>query len=270
MTDTVNKTAAPAEQGTDAPSVVKQPVNLSFEGFDFSSVDIGLESMLRHGVHFGHLKSRLHPSMRSFVYLTRNNINIINLEKTHDSLVRAGKFLEGVAREGKPIVFVGMKNHTHGFVRSLAEKLGQPFVTDRWLGGTLTNFDVIRDRAKYLCDTEEKLGKGEFERYTKLERQKKTEEVERLNKRMGGIKNLRVLPGAIVIADGKEAKLAIHEAHTVGIPVVAITDTNTDASTVEYPIPGNDDALSSLRLLLGYLGKTVSEAKKAEPAKSEK
>lgn len=270
MTDNVTLSAAPAEQGADTPAVEKKPVELSFEGFDFSSVDTGLESMLKHGVHFGHLKSRLHPSMRPFVYLTRNNLNIINLEKTGEYLDRAGKFLEGVAKEGKPILFVGMKKHTHGFIRSLAERLGQPFVTERWLGGTLTNFEVIRKRTKYLCDTEEKIEKGEFERYTKLERQKKAEEVERLNRRMGGIKNMRVLPGAVVIADGKEAKLAISEAHAVGIPVVAIMDTNADAASVEYPVPGNDDALSSQRLLLGALGKVVSGAAKAEKPEERK
>jgi len=254
MTDTVKT--------VDASVVGKNPVHLGFEEFDFSAVNTGLESMLRHGVHFGHLKSRLHPSMRPFVHMTRNNLNIIDLERTSEYLDRATVFLAGVVREGKPVLFVGMKKHTHGFVCSLAERLGQPYVIDRWLGGTLTNFSVIRDRAKYLRETEEKLGKGEFEMYTKFERQKKSEEVERLNRKMGGIKGLRDLPGALVIADGKEGKLAIREARAIGIPVVAIMDTNADAASVEYPVPGNDDALSSLRLLLGAIGKTLEGLKK--------
>ncbi len=260
MTDTVNKTA-------EAPAAEKKPVALSFEEFDFSSVDTGLESMLRAGVHFGHLKSRLHPTMRPFVHATRNNLNIVDLERTAEYLERATAFLEGVAKAGKPILFVGMKKHTHGFVRSLAERLGQPYVIDRWLGGTLTNFKVIRDRARYLRETEEGLEKGEFGMYTKFERQKKAEEVERLNKKMGGIKTLRDLPGAVVIADGKEGKLAIREARAMKVPVVAIMDTNADAASVEYPVPGNDDALSSLRLLLGSIGKVLEGVKPAAPKK---
>lgn len=263
ITENVEKTT-----DSDAPVVDSQPVHLSFEEFDFSSVDTGLESMLKSGVHFGHLKSRLHPSMRPFVHLTRNNLNIIDLEKTNEYLERATSFLSGVVRARKPVLFVGMKKHTHGFIRSLAERVGEPFVVDRWLGGTLTNFKVIRDRAKYLSETAEKLEKGEFDMYTKLERLKKSEEVERLEKKMGGIKGLRDLPGALVVADGKEAKLAIREARAMGIPVVAIMDTNADAASVEYPIPGNDDALSSQRLLLGAIGRAVSEAKETAAKES--
>jgi len=255
MTDTVR----PAE----APAAEKKPAQLSFETFDFATVDTGLESMLRHGVHFGHLKSRLHPSMRPFVHATRNNLNIVDLERTGEYLDRATAFLGSVAASGKPILFVGMKRHTHGFVRSLADRLGQPYVVDRWLGGTLTNFAVIRDRARYLRETEERLEKGGLGMYTKFERQRKADEVERLNRKMGGIKHLRDLPGAIVIADGKEAGLAIREARATGVPVVAIMDTNADAASVEYPIPGNDDALSSLRLLLGAIGKALQSVKPA-------
>lgn len=238
---------------------------LSFTEFDFSGLDRSLESMLKSGVHFGHLKSRLHPRMADFVFLTRQNINIIDLEKTDEYLGRAGEFLASVAKSGKPILFVGMKKHTHVFVKSLAERLGEHYVIDRWLGGTLTNFSCIRKRTTYLCDTEEKLERGAFNMYTKFERQKKLEEVERLKRRMGGIKNMKELPGAIVIADGKEAKIVVDEARAMGVPVVAIIDTNADPSAVEYPIPGNDDALSSLRFLLGSLGKTIFEAKHSSP-----
>ncbi|NTW46234.1 MAG: 30S ribosomal protein S2 [Candidatus Moranbacteria bacterium] len=232
-----------------------------FETFDFSALDTGFEAMLAAGVHFGHLKSRLHPSMRPLVFMTRQNVNIIDLGKTSEYLERAGKFLAETAKAGKPILFVGMKKHTHPFVLSLAKRLGEPYVIERWLGGTLTNYSVIRNRTRYFRETEEKLEKGEFQMYTKFERQRLLEEVERLRKRMGGIKEMRELPGAVVVADGKEGKLAIREAHALGIPVVAIIDTNADATQVEYPVPGNDDALSSLRLLLGALGKAVAETK---------
>ncbi len=247
------------------PTVQTGPSEAPFESFDFSTLDTGLEAMLAAGVHFGHLKSRLHPSMREFVFLTRQNINIIDLEKSKRFLDRAGAFLAETAKAGKPILFVGMKKHTHPFILSLAKRLGEPYVIERWLGGTLTNYSVIRTRTKYFRETEEKLERGEFQMYTKFERQRKLEEVERLRKRMGGIKEMRELPGAVVVADGKEGKLAISEAHALGIPVVAIIDTNANATEVEYPIPGNDDALSSLRLLLGSLGKAVAAAKSVAP-----
>ncbi len=258
MEEKVEEAGSAAEKKSVSPMKA-----LSFVGFDFSKFDNSLESMLKSGVHFGHLKSRLHPRMTDFVFMTRQNINIINLEKTDEYLTRASAFLASVAKTGKPILFVGMKKHTHVFVKTLAERLGEPYVIDRWLGGTLTNFSCIRKRTAYLCDTEEKFERGALNMYTKFERQQKLEEVARLNKRMGGIKNMKELPGAIVIADGKEAKIVIHEARAVGIPVVAIIDTNADPSSVEYPVPGNDDALSSLRFLLSALGKSVAAAKES-------
>lgn len=258
--------SAKAESTKKVKAVVSPMMGLSFEKFDFAAFDDSLEAMLKAGVHFGHLKSRLHPRMADFVFLTRQNINIIDLEKTKAYLDRASDFLVSVVKSGKPVIFVGMKKHTHLLVQSLAERLGEPYVIDRWLGGTLTNYSVIKGRTSYLRDTEEKLEKGEFQMYTKFERQRKMEEVERLEKRMGGIKNMRELPGAIVIADGKEAKIVIREAHATGVPVVAIIDTNADPSSVEYPIPGNDDALSSLRYLLGSIGRSISSVKAAKAA----
>jgi len=228
---------------------------------DFSKVTVSPEDLLKAGVHFGHLKSRRHPKMDEYIYTTRKNINIINLEKTAEKLHTAGTFLASVVKSGKPILFVGMKTQTQETVQSLAKRLGESYVIDRWLGGTLTNFSCIHSRAKYLNDTHEKLEQGAFKKYTKFEQAKKNEEVEKLEKKVGGIKNMMQLPGALVIADVKEASLVIFEARKMNIPVVGIVDTNTDPSFVDYPIPGNDDALSSLRILLGYLGKVISETK---------
>lgn len=232
-----------------------------FASFDFAKIDASLEGLLKAGVHFGHLKSRRHPKMDEYIYTTRKNINILNLEKTAEKLKTAGKFLAEVTRNGKPILFVGMKKQTQDTVQSLAMRLGESYVIDRWLGGTLTNFSCINSRAKYLNETQDKLLQGEFKKYTKFEQAKKSEEVEKLERKVGGIKHMSQLPGAIVIADVKEATLVLHEARKMNIPVIGITDTNTDPSLVDYPIPGNDDALSSLRLLLGYLGKTILEIK---------
>jgi len=239
-----------------------------FALFDFAKLDASLEGLLKAGVHFGHLKSRRHPKMDEYIYTTRKNINIVDLQKTSEKLEVAAKFLAEVAKTGKPILFVGMKKQTHDTVQSLANRLGESYVIDRWLGGTLTNFSCIRSRAKYLNETHDQFSQGEFKKYTKFEQAKKNEELEKLEKKVGGIKHMEQLPGVIVIADVKEATLVINEARKMRIPVIGVTDTNTDPSFVDYPIPGNDDALSSLRLLLGYLGKTILAVK--EKAAAEK
>lgn len=253
-------------RGAEGDVVVKKvsPTELSehfFASFDFEKLNVNLEELLKAGVHFGHLKSRRHPKMEEYIYTTRKNINIVDLEKTYEKLHRAGKFLAEVVKSGKPILFVGMKKQTQDTVQSLALRLNESYVIDRWLGGTLTNFSCINSRAKYLNDTHDKIEQGIFKKYTKFEQAKKSEEVEKLERKVGGIKNMHQLPGAIVIADVKDAGLVIYEARKMNIPLVGITDTNTDPSFVDYPIPGNDDALSSLRLLLGYLGKVVLETK---------
>lgn len=239
-----------------------------FATVDFAKLDVSLEGLLKAGVHFGHLKSRRHPKMDEYIYTTRKNINIVNLQKTVEKMEVAAAFLTQVVKSGKPILFVGMKKQTHETVKSLAQHVGQFYMIDRWLGGTLTNFAGIRGRARHLKDSEEKFASGEFKKYTKFEQAKKMEEVARLQKKVGGIKGMEELPGAIVIADVKEAGLVLHEAGKMGVPIVGIVDTNTDPSRVDYPIPGNDDALSSLRLLFGYLGKTILVAK--DTAKKEK
>ncbi len=240
-----------------------------FSTVDFGKLDVSLEGLLKAGVHFGHLKSRRHPKMDEYIYTTRKNINIVNLQKTVEKLETAIRFLSDVVKSGKPILFVGMKKQTHDTVRSLAQHVGQYYMVDRWLGGTLTNFVCIRSRARHLQDLEKSFAAGEFKKYTKFEQAKKMEEVERLEKKVGGIKGMEDFPGAIVIADTKEAALVLHEAAKMGVPVVGIVDTNTDPSRVDYPIPGNDDALSSLRLLFASLGKAILSAKSSAAAAKE-
>lgn len=234
-----------------------------FSTLDLNTLDVSLEGLLKAGVHFGHLKSRRHPKMDEYIYTTRKDINILNLQKTSEKLEEAARFLTQVVKSGKPVLFVGMKKQTHETVRSLAEHVDQYYMVDRWLGGTLTNFACIRSRARHLQDLEKSFALGEFKKYTKFEQAKKMEEVARLEKKVGGIKGMEEFPGVIVIADTKEAGLVLHEAGKMGVPVIGIVDTNTDPSAVDYPIPANDDALSSLRLLFGYLGKVVLTAKSA-------
>lgn len=253
-------TTTPTEAGVPKKALEKENY---FSSVDFAKLDTSLEGLLKAGVHFGHLKSRRHPKMDEYIYTTRKNINILNLQKTQEKLEEAVKFLTQVVKNGQPILFVGMKKQTHDTVRSLASHVGQYYMVDRWLGGTLTNFNCIRSRARHLQELEEKFAAGEFKKYTKFEQAKKMEELERLEKKVGGIKGMENFPGAIVIADTKEASLVLHEAGKMGVPVVGIVDTNTDPSRVDYPVPGNDDALSSLRLLFGALGKAILDAKKS-------
>ena len=228
-----------------------------FATLDFNTLEAGLEDMLKAGVHFGHLTSRRHPRMQEYIFTTRKNISILDLEKTLERMEAAARFLVEVEKKGQPILFVGKKKQTHDTVRSLAERVGQFYVVDRWLGGTLTNFKCIRDRAKYLNGAYEKIAQGEMKKYTKFEQARITQELEKLERKVGGIKHMAELPGALVIADVKEASLVVEEAKKTGIPIVGIVDTNADPSAVDYPIPGNDDAVSSLRLILGYLGKRL-------------
>ncbi|MFZ1626562.1 MAG: 30S ribosomal protein S2 [Candidatus Moraniibacteriota bacterium] len=259
-------TAAPKAEG----SLLADQTAEYFADFDFSRVDDSLESLLKAGVHFGHLKSRRHPRMEEYIFTTRKNINILNLEKTKECLDRASEFLASVAKSGKPVLFVGVKKQTHDAVKSLAKRIGMPYVIDRWLGGTLTNYAQIRGRTEYLVEGEASFAAGDFKKYTKLEQQKKQEELEKLEHKVGGLRNMQELPGAIVIADAKEAGLVIKEAQRLGVPLVGILDTNANPSAIDYPVPGNDDALSSLRLLLGLLGRAVEQGVGQKKAAAEK
>lgn len=246
------------ENNTESLAPVSSEVRADyFSDFDFETVQLSLESMLKAGVHFGHMKSRRHPKMNRFIYTTRNGLAIINLEETLLRAKEAARFLAEVKKSGKSILVVATKKQAHDTARSFARRMGFPFVIDRWIGGTFTNFSVIRARAKYLRDTSEKLEKGEFGRYTKFERMKIAEEMRKLEQRMGGIKYMDELPGAVLLADAKESDIVIHEAKRAHIPIVGIADTNADPSDIDYPVPANDDAVSSLRLLFGFFGKEI-------------
>ncbi len=252
------------------PSVPVRLLERDYFGtYNFDGVDASIEALLKAGVHFGHVVSRRHPGMEPYIFTTRKNISIMDLEQTVVMLERAAQFLAEVAKSGKPILFVGVKKQTHDAVKSLAKRLGQSYAIDRWLGGTLTNFDQIRGRAKYLMESERMQEAGEYKKYTKFEQQQKSEEIEKLEHKVGGLKTLTGLPGAVVLADAKEADLAIREARRMGIPLVGIVDSNMDPTLIDYPIPGNDDALSSIHLLLARLGQAVAPHVAKTPAKSE-
>lgn len=230
-----------------------------FADFDFKNLEVSMEEMLKSGVHFGHQKSRKNPKMGEYIFTTRNGMNIIDLEKTMQKLEEALEFLKKVKGEGKEILFVGTKKQAKDMVKSAAKRCGMPYVSERWLGGTFTNFKVIRERARYLTSSQQDLADGKFDKYTKFERMKKAEELEKMERRMGGIKHMANLPGAVFFVDINENDSAVKEAKLMNIPAVALTDTNTDPTRIEYPIPANDDAVSSLHLMLGYVCKALAD-----------
>lgn len=242
-----------AETGAKAPKKSES----FFTEAKLSKLEVSLEEMLKGGVHFGHQKSRRNPKMDEYIFTTRKGINILDLEKTKEKLDEALEFIKKTRGEGKQILLVGTKLQAKDLVQEAAAFSGMPYVVERWLGGTFTNFKVIRGRTRYLVESQEKMEKGEFKKYTKFEQMKKNEELEKMEKRMGGIKYMSELPAAIFATSVKEDALAISEAKKMGIPVIAIADTNVNPSSIDYPIPGNDDAISSLRLILAYVCKAM-------------
>ena len=237
-----------------------------FADFDFQNLRVDMKEMLKNGVHFGHQKSRKHPKMDEYIFGIKNGVNIIDLERTVEKLEEARKFIESIISSGKNILFVGTKKQANKLVASAAKRSGMPYVVGRWLGGTFTNFRAIAGRTKFLRDGQEKMSKGEYGKYTKFEQMKISEELSKLEEKMGGIKYMSELPAAILVTGVQEDKIAIQEAKKKGIPIIALVDTNVDPSSIDYPIPTNEDAVSSLRLMLAYLTKTILEAK--EKAKS--
>ncbi len=233
-----------------------------FEDYDYDSLELSMERMLKNGVHFGHTKSKCHPKMKDFVFATRNNVNIIDLSLSLELFKEALAFLEKLSASNKKILFVATKRQAERYVKQIAEYTDNPYVIDRWLGGTLTNFKNIRKRVKYMTQLDSHFEKGELSRYTKLERLKKSEELEKLKKRMGGIEKMVTLPGAVFVTDINADKIAIKEAKTLGIPVIAFADTNTNPEEADYPIPANDDALLSLEYIFANVAKVLKNNKK--------
>ncbi|OYX44202.1 30S ribosomal protein S2 [Candidatus Saccharibacteria bacterium 32-49-12] len=240
------------------------------------SVKVDIRALLEAGVHFGHKTSRWHPKMAPYIHSKRQDSHIIDLTKTVEALNVALPELTKIAASGKKVLFVGTKKQAKDVVRQAAEKIDQPYVTERWIGGMLTNSQTITQQIKKLKNLEKRMSTGDLEkRYSKLEVQRYQEEIDLLNQRYGGIKDLMGKPGAMVVVDAAVDTNAIHEAKTLGVPVFAVVDTNVNPSDVDYVIPGNDDAIKSISLLLDYFTAAVAEgagsAKKADekPANKE-
>ena len=233
------------------------------------AVSVDIKALLEAGVHFGHKTSRWHPKMAPYIHSKRQDSHIIDLTKTVEGLDEALPFLTKVASKGKQVLFVGTKKQAKDIVRAAAEKAGQPYVTERWIGGMLTNVATIGQQIKKLKDLERRMASGDLEkRYNKLEVQRFQEEIDELNKRYAGIKGLNGQPGAIIVMDIIADMGAVREAKTLGIPVVGVVDTNADPTPIDYVVPANDDAIKGLALLLDYFSAAVGEgaggAKKEE------
>ncbi|MFA5871259.1 MAG: 30S ribosomal protein S2 [Parcubacteria group bacterium] len=249
-------------EGSKSPSVDEASRQEVLGGFNYEALELSVPEMLKRGVHFGHKKSRWNPKMKPYTFIVRNNIHIIDLEKTAVLFEKALDYIEGIAASGGKILFIGTKPQTRKLIEVVAHECEMPYVTHRWLGGTFTNYDVIKKRIKYLNDQELGKSRGDFEKFTKYEKSQLNKEIDKMNEKMGGIKTMDRMPQAVFVTDIKEDILALKESRKVKIPTIGIADTNTDPTLVDYPIPGNDDALSSLKYLLGLVVKRIKLAKK--------
>lgn len=234
-----------------------------------SKVDI--KALLEAGAHFGHKTSKWHPKMAEYIHSKRGESHIVDLTKTVERLEIAIKFLQDTAASGKQVLFVGTKRQAKDIVKSAAESVSQPYVFNRWMGGMLTNTATISARVKKLKDLETKMATGELAaKYNKLEVQRYQEQIDLMNHNFGGIKEMNGRPGALYVVDINEEANAVKEAKKLGIPVVAIVDTNTDPSQVNYPIPANDDAIKAIQLITNYVTEAIEAGRGAQAKKAAK
>jgi len=220
-----------------------------------------IKQLLEAGAHFGHQTGRWHPRMKDYIFTKRNGIHIIDLEKTAVMLDRACDFVRRLVAEGGTIIFVGTKKQAQESVKEEAQRCGMYYVNQRWLGGMLTNFSTIQARIDYLVRLEDQQARGELGYLSKKESLKLEEEIAKLNRQMGGFKEMTSLPSALFITDATKEKIALAEAKRMGIPVIAIVDTNCNPDEIDYPIPANDDAIRAIRLICSSIADAVIEGK---------
>ncbi len=221
---------------------------------------VDLAALLEAGVHFGHRASRWNPKMKPFIFGERNGIYIIDLNKTLQCLTAAKEFLRQVVRQGRQVLFVGTKKQAQEVVKQTAESLGMPYVIHRWLGGMLTNNRTIRQSVARMRKLEELVASGAIDQMPKKEATSLRRELEKLQRNLSGVANMAELPGAVIIADVCRDAIAVAEASRLGIPTVALVDTNGDPTPITYPIPANDDAIRSIQLILGELATVIRQA----------
>ncbi len=224
-----------------------------------------IKELLEAGAHFGHPTSRWNPRMKKYIFTKRNGIHIIDLEKTAIMLNEACEFIKKIAGEGGKVLFVGTKKQAQTIIEEEAKRCNMYYVNQRWIGGTLTNFATIQKRIDYLVQLEDQRDKGEFARLPKKEAQDLNEEIEELNVQLGGIKEMTALPAALFIVDPSKEQIAVAEAQRVGIPIIAMADTNCNPDVIDAPIPSNDDAIRAIKLIAGRLADSILEVSGGQP-----
>ena len=225
---------------------------------------VSMKALLEAGVHFGHQTRRWNPKMAPYIYTERNGIYIVDLQKTVRKLEEAYNFVRELSVSGKSLLFVGTKKQAQDAIRDEALRCGQYYVNARWLGGMMTNFKTMRTRVDRLNQLKTMQADGTFDMLPKKEVMKHLGEIEKLEKYLGGVKDMKTLPGALFIVDTRKERNAIAEAHKLGIPVVAIADTNCDPDEIDYVIPGNDDAIRAIKLISSIMANAVLEGKQGE------
>ena len=225
-----------------------------------------VRDLIDAGIHFGHRSGRWNPKMRPYIFCTRNSIHIINIKETIKGLIRSRSFLTKVISSGKDVLFVGTKRQARGVIKDQATRCGMPYVTERWLGGTLTNFRTIRSRLGRLEELEEMESKGQLAAESKKMESTLRREMRKIRRNLDGIRTMDRLPGALVLVDARREDLAIREARALKIPTVSLLDTDSDPDLVDIPIPGNDDGMRAIELIIGQLASAAAEAKAARPA----
>jgi small subunit ribosomal protein S2 len=222
---------------------------------------INMRGLLEAGVHFGHQSRRWNPKMRRFIFTQRNNIHIIDLAQTVTALNQAYEFIADTVERGGTVLFVGTKKQAQETIAEEADRAGQYFINQRWMGGLLTNYVTIRARIRYLQDLEQRREQGDFDRLPKKEALKYEHEIEKLNRLLGGIREMQKLPSALYVVDPRKEHIAVAEANRLGIPIVAMVDTNCDPDLIDWVIPSNDDAIRAVRLITSKIADAAEEGR---------
>ena len=235
------------------------------------ATNVDIKELLNAGAHFGHKTSRWHPKMAPYIHSKRNGSHIIDLTKTVEKLEEALDFISDTTSKGKQVLIVGTKRQVHDIAKTLALETSMPYVVERWLGGMLTNSNTINVRIKHLKDLEEKMANGELaNKYNKLEVQRFQEEIDFMNIQYGGIKEMAAKLGAVFVFDPTEDKNAVLEATKLGVPIIALTDSNADPSAITYPVPCNDDAIKTLTLISSYVKQAIEDGRALSAKNSDK
>jgi len=229
---------------------------------------VALEDLLKAGVHFGHLTRRWDPKMKPYIFMERNGIHIIDLQKTLKSMEQAYAAIKEISASGDPILFVGTKKQAKDILKSEAMRSEMPYMVERWLGGTLTNFSTIKKSVRHLENLEKMVLDGTVEKLTKKERLQVEREIDKMKKVFAGIQEMKKIPGAVFVVDIKKEEIAIREAKKLRVPIFAIVDTNCDPTQVDFPIPGNDDSTKSVTVIARVIADAILEGREAIQAKA--